>query len=315
MTRLSIIAVGAVGVTLLTATPAFADVPYPAARGRCVDITNVLGDDLCARITGVLQQDEARYGDQIAVALVPTTGSTPIEAWATDLFNAWGVGQAGKDNGVLLVVAVNDHRLRIATGRRMFQRLPDAAAGEIINATITPAFKQNRYVAGVLTGLDEIRRHVGHEVIESNSLTTLALGDRVAGPPAMGPTAAGPPAAGPAAASPAGASPAVASPAVDGQAVDGQAVDADLPAEGAHPAWASGSASPSSNSIGWIVGLVGVGALVMFVLAVSTMRGRGARAGGARALGVWSGTGSGGSGSAGHSSHGEFGGGGFGGGW
>ncbi|GII22390.1 hypothetical protein Pme01_19870 [Planosporangium mesophilum] len=157
--------VTAATVLVLAATgPAAAAPAYPAPDGRCVDTTGVLGSDLCSRITAVLRADEDRTGDEIAVAVVPTTGDASIESWATGLFNSWGVGKVGQDNGVLLVVAVDDHRLRIATGRGMTGRLSDDRADQIITTTITPEFRHDRYAAGILAGLDEIRRRLGHPV-------------------------------------------------------------------------------------------------------------------------------------------------------
>ena len=169
------VVVGVAGAMILgIAAPAAADVPYPAPNGRCVDTVGVLGTDLCGRITATLMADETASSDEVAVAVVPTTESASIETWATGLFNTWGVGKKGQDNGVLLVVAVKDHRMRIATGRGMGERLSDSRAGEIISSTITPEFKAGRYAAGILAGLDAIRSAIGHTVTPDNALAALA---------------------------------------------------------------------------------------------------------------------------------------------
>ncbi|BBH70360.1 hypothetical protein ACTI_70450 [Actinoplanes sp. OR16] len=154
------------------ASPALAAPAFPSADGRCVDETDVL-DGLCDRITSVLRQDEKASSDEIAVAVVPTTGDASIETWSTGLFNDWGVGEAGADNGVLLVVAVDDHHVRLATGRGMAQRLDDTTAAEIVNTVITPEFSADHYAAGVLNGLDAVRRALGHAVDSSTSLASL----------------------------------------------------------------------------------------------------------------------------------------------
>lgn len=176
--------VTAVGVlTLLTAAPAanaapaatapataqatapVGSAPYPAAA-TCVDTARALGPALCARITRVLTADEKAgpEKDQIAVAVVPTTGDASIEDWSTGLFNAWGVGQAGTDNGVLLVVALSDRALRIATGDGLRSRLSDGQASEIVGGTITPLLRAGRTSDAVLAGLDGIRTALGHDV-------------------------------------------------------------------------------------------------------------------------------------------------------
>jgi uncharacterized protein len=163
-----------------TATPAAPPykpaVPYPRS-GVCVDQTASLPDDTCAKVVAVLRADERATTDEIALAIVPTTGGDPIETWATGLFNAWGVGKAGKDNGVLLVIALEDHRLRIATGDGARTRLTDDGAQVIINSTITPLLRAGRTEDAVLAGLDEIRRGLGHSVTSANALTTVTDDD------------------------------------------------------------------------------------------------------------------------------------------
>ena len=118
----------------------------------------------------MLAADEKATTDEIAVAVVPTTGGVPIETWATGLFNAWGVGKAGADNGVLLVIAVQDRRLRLVTGDGIRSRLPDWQASEIVGGTITPFMKEGRTADAVLAGLDAVRRELGHRVDTTNAL-------------------------------------------------------------------------------------------------------------------------------------------------
>lgn len=139
--------------------------PFPAAA-TCVDTAGALSAATCARITAVLQADErvGRDSDQIAVVVVRSTGAASIEDWSTALFNRWGVGRAGIDNGVLLVVALDDRTLRIATGDGLRTRLPDGTASEIIGGTITPLLRLGRTEDAVLAGLDGIRTALGHDV-------------------------------------------------------------------------------------------------------------------------------------------------------
>jgi uncharacterized protein len=151
-------------------------VPYPA-RGVCVDRTDSLTVNTCAKITEVLGADERASTDEIGLVIVPTLGGDPIETWATGLFNAWGVGKAGKDNGVLLVIALTDHRLRIVTGDGARIRLTDLEAAEIIRNTITPLLRADQVEDAVLAGLDEIRRGLGHSVTSGNALTTMTQDD------------------------------------------------------------------------------------------------------------------------------------------
>ena len=156
-------------MVLGTATPAVAGSAYPRAEGRCVDTAGVLGPRLCAKVTAILLRDEARTSDEIAVAVVTDTGDASIEEWSTGLFNAWGVGKKDKNNGVLLVVAVDDHELRLATGRGIGQRLSDDEAADIIETVITPQFAADAYAAGILGGLDEVRPTAGSQSRQGRS--------------------------------------------------------------------------------------------------------------------------------------------------
>ncbi len=171
----AVIAVSALAVAVPSS--ALAAPAYPAAHGRCVDQVGVLGTGLCDRVTRVLLADERVSTDEIAVAVVPSTGDATIEAWSTGLFNRWKVGKAGKNNGVLLVVAVDDHKVRLETGSGMARRLDDTAATGIIDAVITPKFADGKYADGILTGLDEVRRHIGHKIATGAELTALAPAD------------------------------------------------------------------------------------------------------------------------------------------
>jgi uncharacterized protein len=174
-------------MVLGTAAPAVAAPAYPRAQGRCVDSTGVLGPRLCAKVTAILLRDEARTSDEIAVAVVGDTGDASIEEWSTGLFNAWGVGKKDKNNGVLLVVVMDDHELRLETGRGMATRLSDDEAGDIIETVITPQFAEDAYAAGILGGLDEIRRRLGHTVGKDARLLGLAV--TAPNPEAMDPEA------------------------------------------------------------------------------------------------------------------------------
>ncbi len=161
-------------LALVGASPAVAGPTYPHADGRCVDRTGVLGPRLCAKVTAVLLRDEARTSDEIAVAVVPSTGRTSIETWSTGLFNAWGVGKKHEDNGVLLVVAVDDRQVRLETGRGMTERLSDSDARDIIDTVIIPRFTEGDYAVGILAGLDEVRRRTGQTVARDAQLLRLA---------------------------------------------------------------------------------------------------------------------------------------------
>ncbi|MDO4697882.1 MAG: TPM domain-containing protein [Pasteurellaceae bacterium] len=107
-----------------------------------------------------LENALADYGrktsSQIAVVIVPTTHGEAVSSYSHNLFNQWGIGRAKENNGVLLLIAKDDRKLFIATGRGLEGALPDAIASSIIRNDITPYFKQNLYAQGIAKGLSSI---------------------------------------------------------------------------------------------------------------------------------------------------------------
>src|SRR5262249_48573382 len=124
-----------------------ADVPY--LTGRVVDNAEILKSATRERVTAALKAHEQATSNQIAVLTVPTIGDESIEEYAVKVFGTWKLGQKGKDNGVLLVVAPKDRKLRIEVGYGLEGTLTDAAASRIIRNVITPQFKAGDFVEGI----------------------------------------------------------------------------------------------------------------------------------------------------------------------
>ena len=139
---------------IATATGASVDVPY--LSGRVVDDAEILKSATRAAIADKLKAHEQKTTDQIVVLTVPTTGDDSIEQYATRVFDSWKLGQKGKDNGVLLVVAPKDRKLRIEVGYGLEGTLTDVLASRIIRNVITPAFKSGDFDKGVSDGVDAI---------------------------------------------------------------------------------------------------------------------------------------------------------------
>ncbi len=150
---------GTLVVTLLVVTMASAtrgEVAVPYLTGRVVDTAEILGSDARARVTEHLRAHEERSGDQIAVLTIPSLEGESVEDFAQRVFEAWRLGQADRDNGVLMVVAAADRRMRIQVGYGLEPTLTDLAAGRIIRNVITPPFREGDYDAGVEAGVDAI---------------------------------------------------------------------------------------------------------------------------------------------------------------
>lgn len=137
---------------------AYAEVEIPAFKQRIVDTTNTLTptqlNDLQQRI---IQYEKIKQdGAQIAVLMIATLDGEPIENYAIQVFDKWQIGSKDQDNGILLLIAKNDHRVRIEVGYGLEGDLPDLRAKWIINRSITPQFKLNNYYQGIDNGLVDI---------------------------------------------------------------------------------------------------------------------------------------------------------------
>jgi uncharacterized protein len=139
---------------LCAASGLAADVPY--LTGRVVDNAQILTPATRARLTAALKAHEEATGNQIAVLTVATIQPESIEDYAVTVFQSWKLGQKGKDTGVLVVVVPQDRKVRIEVGYGLEPTLTDGAAGQIIRALMTPAFKNGDYDKGVEDGVAAI---------------------------------------------------------------------------------------------------------------------------------------------------------------
>lgn len=140
-----------------------ADVAVPQLKSRVTDLTATLTPQQQATLEGTLRAFEARKGSQIAVLIVPTTQPEAIEQYAVRVVEQWKIGRKGVDDGVLLVVAKNDRKLRIEVGYGLEGVLPDAIAKRIIAEDITPGFKQGDFYGGVSAGVARMIRVIEGE--------------------------------------------------------------------------------------------------------------------------------------------------------
>lgn len=142
-------------VACLAALTAFAaDVPY--LSGRVVDNAEILGAETKQKLAAQLKAHEAETTNQIAVLTVPSLEGESVESYAEQVFNTWKLGQKGKDNGVLVLVAPNERRMRIEVGYGLEGTLTDVAASRIIRNVMTPRFKEGNFDAGVAEGVQAV---------------------------------------------------------------------------------------------------------------------------------------------------------------
>jgi uncharacterized protein len=159
---------------LFVIVPALAEPPIPTLTGRVVDQAGILDRATFDAITQQTAGYEAATGKQLVVVTLPSLRGYPIEDWGLALGRGWGIGQKGKNDGVLLIVAPNDRELRIEVGYGLEGDLPDATANTIIQLEIIPHFKRGDMKGGVRAGVTAILGALGGSYHPSNLATPKA---------------------------------------------------------------------------------------------------------------------------------------------
>ena len=129
---------------------------FPALTGHIVDQANIIPAAARAAIEPKLADLEAKSGIQLVVATVASLEGQEIEPYANELFRAWKLGEKTKNNGVLLLVAPNERRVRIEVGYGLEGTLTDALSKVIIANAIAPRFKEGDFGGGISRGVDDI---------------------------------------------------------------------------------------------------------------------------------------------------------------
>lgn len=124
----------------------------PSPQGEVTDLAGILDGGTRQELTRLIQGVRDRTTAEIAILIVPTTAPETIEDYSVAVFGQWKIGQRGKDNGLLFLVATQDRRLHITTGYGLEGILPDGKVGEIRDREIVPLFRTGRYAEGILRG-------------------------------------------------------------------------------------------------------------------------------------------------------------------
>ena len=143
-------------VALVLVATVAAALSFPPLTGRIVDQAGILSPAAEAALEPKLADLEARSGIQLVVATVDSLEGQEIEPYANELFRTWKLGEAGRNNGVLLLVAPNERRVRIEVGYGLEGTLTDALSKIIIANAITPRFQAGDFSGGVTRGVDDI---------------------------------------------------------------------------------------------------------------------------------------------------------------
>lgn len=128
----------------------------PVLTGRVVDNADLIDADTEAALVARLEGFENKSSDQIVVATVPDLDGEAIEPYANRLFRAWGLGQAGENNGILLLVSRDDRKMRIEVGYGLEGTLTDLHSKLIIENTMVPAFRAGDFSGGIWRAVEDI---------------------------------------------------------------------------------------------------------------------------------------------------------------
>jgi uncharacterized protein len=148
-----LVAIGLIALPALLAA-------FPAPAGYVNDFASVLEEQDEAYLEAFLGTLERDTAAEVVLATVPSLDGMTVEEYANKLFAEWGIGQAERDNGVLLLVAPTERAVRIEVGYGLEPILPDGLAGEIIRAEILPEFRASNMPRGIGRGLNRIAQIV-----------------------------------------------------------------------------------------------------------------------------------------------------------
>lgn len=134
----------------------FAQMSFPALTGRVVDDAHIISPNEKNNLEQILAQHEQKTSNQLVLVTLPSLQGLAIEDYGYQLGRAWGIGQKGKNNGVLLIVAPNERKVRIEVGYGLEGVLTDAITSQIIQTIILPKFKNKDYTGGITDGASAI---------------------------------------------------------------------------------------------------------------------------------------------------------------
>lgn len=141
--------------------------PVPALSGRVVDLAEVLTPVQVTALTNQLAELEQRTGAQVAVLTLDSTLPEDITDYTQRVADQWKLGRAQIGDGVLIVLAVKDRRVRIAVAKTLEGAIPDLEAKRVISQTMAPRFQGGNYAAGLRAGVDRLGALIAHEGLPS----------------------------------------------------------------------------------------------------------------------------------------------------
>lgn len=152
----AVLACGLLMFAALLAPPAHAQQEVPALTAHVIDQTGTLSTAAIQQLEKKLTSFEASHGSQVVLLLVPTTQPEDIASYANRVANNWKIGRREIGDGIVVVVAKNDRRVRIEVAKTLEGAIPDLMAKRVIDGAITPRFKQGDFAGGLDVAVDQI---------------------------------------------------------------------------------------------------------------------------------------------------------------
>lgn len=161
-----IIAIGLMLVTIFSSA-AHADFVVPRLTGPVVDQANVLTEEVARELEFTIRRLQESGGPQVNVVVVESLSGLPIESAAIKIADAWKLGDQTRDDGVILLVSMNDRKIRIEVGQGLEGTLTDLDSKRIIDEQMTPAFRTGQASYGILLGSRAIMAKIAPQQVKS----------------------------------------------------------------------------------------------------------------------------------------------------
>jgi uncharacterized protein len=162
------------------------EVSYPNYTGYVNDFAKIFSARTHNFLTALCGEIENKTTAQVAIVVVPTTKPLEIEEYAVELFEKWGIGRKEEENGVLILIALEDRKIRIEVGYGLEGVLSDAICKQIIERRAIPAFKKGEYGQGVISVVQVIGQLIGEEQGIKLELAPSGLSSSLNEPPRRG---------------------------------------------------------------------------------------------------------------------------------
>ena len=160
------------GAALGLADAQVTELPIPALTAHVLDTASALAPAQREQLEAKLTAFETSHGSQVVLLLLPSTQPEDISSYANRVANSWKIGRKEVGDGVLLIVAINDRKVRIEVAKTLEGAIPDLAAKRIIDSGLTPRFKQGDYAGGLSAATDQIMALISGEALPAPAQRT-----------------------------------------------------------------------------------------------------------------------------------------------